>query len=178
MGTLASPQSDSSPDTPTDFFSPPTPSDFTISTLNSTETALNATLPVVECFTNTPAQTYKTVNLVVCTAIFPSFILQPEVLQTKQFTPNFPYNLPKRFTAGDCSIRLSTRFANARDMFQEIEILQRAAMVLDKCVRGKPLNQRLGGTVSVGPRGAFEVSVGDKSSLAPSPDAAPNTETA
>ena len=48
----------------------------------------------------------------------------------------------------------------------EVEILQRAAMVLDKCVRGRPQNQRLGGTVSVGPRGAFEVAVGDRISLA------------
>ena len=72
--------------------------------------------------------------------------------------------------SGDCTIALAANAVDSRDSFQEVAILQKAAMILNKCVKGLPSDQRFGGRVNIGPRRDFRVFVANGLSLRGSDD--------
>lgn len=140
------------------------PSDETISIPNMTFPShpLNNSNVPLTCYTNQPASTrqfFQPVDLFACEGIFPSILLLPDVLETKTWTPWSPVTLPYTYTAGNCRIELWTRIANARDVFPEVEILRRAAMIITSCMSDRPAIRRYGGMMSVGVKALFQVSV-------------------
>lgn len=86
-------------------------------------------------------------------------LLEPDITDEIEWTPYDPVWLPYAYDFGQCKIEISTRFANAKDLFREVLVLQKAASILDRCVRQRPEYQRYGGTVSIGPKGAFQITV-------------------
>lgn len=134
----------------------------TMPVTNIPDNTLNASNVVVHCYDNPPAPAapiYLPVNILECITILPSVLLEPEVMSTARWTPTIPMVLPRTFRAGDCRIGISANSQASRDIFQEVLILQRAALIMDQCVKGRTKNQRLGGWVSIGPREVFQVSV-------------------
>ena len=128
--------------------------------------SLNASDAQVTCFTNPPAPApaiYATpVRLIDCLAIFPFILVRSEVLDVARWTPSIPLSLPKSWPVHSCQITVFANSQNSRDIFQEIVIVQRAALILKHCFQGVPADQRFGGRVSMGSRQAFQVSMGGR----------------
>lgn len=123
------------------------------------DTISNAVNPPVTCFTQAtdPAiARHDTVDLVDCVALFPVFILRPNVLDIVRWNTS---DLPKTYTVRSCQVMLSAKAQNARDTFPEVLILHRVALILKEYFQRGDLETKFGGKVTVGERQAFTVSV-------------------
>lgn len=121
--------------------------------------SLDAVDPPVTCYAQTVLPTIarrEPVDLIDCLIFFPIFILRPNVMDSVRWGST---DLPKSYTFKSCQMTLSAKALNARDTFQEVMILQRAAMILRACLQGRDPDLRYGGKVSVGSRGLFWVSI-------------------
>ena len=75
-------------------------------------------------------------------------------LRVWQWNPTYPLVLLAIWgVARGCKIEIAALNPSSSDAFPRIMIAQRAALIVSRCV------DNIGGTVSVGPRGQFQVQV-------------------
>lgn len=114
--------------------------------------------PMIFCHLNPPPPArpiWGHTNVVECALLFTIFLAtEPPDLPGWQWSPTYPSVLPLTFgDSGSCRIQISATTSMSSDYFQRVMIVQRAALIVHSCVSD------LGGTVSVGPREAFQVQV-------------------
>lgn len=139
--------------------SSPDISNLTIPTISFPElnTSRNAG-PVIFCHINPPRPArpiWGHTNVIECALLFTVLLAtEPPDLPGLQWSPTYPLVLPYIFgDSSSCKIQISTANPRSLDHFQRVMIVQRAALIVNSCVGD------LGGTVSVGPREAFQVQV-------------------
>lgn len=135
------------------------PGNLTIPTVSFPElnTSSNAG-PIVFCHINPPHPArpiWGPTNVVECALLFTVLLAtEPPDLPGWQWSPTYPTVLPLTFgNSGSCKVQISATNPRSSDYFQRVMIVQRAALIVNSCVGD------LGGTVSVGPREAFQVQV-------------------
>lgn len=78
----------------------------------------------------------------------------PADLHASQWSPTNPLRLPWTWgISPNCKIQINAVSPRSSDVFQQVMIAQRAALVVNSCVNNK------GGTVSLGPGKQFQIRV-------------------
>lgn len=114
--------------------------------------------PAVFCHINPPFPApplWGHVDIVECGLLILIMLANdPSDLRTSQWSPTYPLRLPWTWgVSPNCKIQINAINPRSSDVFQQVMIAQRAALIVNSCKNNK------GGLVSLGPRAQFQLRV-------------------
>jgi hypothetical protein len=69
-------------------------------------------------------------------------------------------------THGTCAVGLYAKYSNSKDVFAAVAIAQRAARIMEYCVKLRAQPLRLGGKTDIGSNGEFYVAIYGRGTIA------------